>query len=115
MKLNQMLLAGVIVVAVCLSFGYRQGVAAGEKQIAPAKIAVVDVTKVLQNSKKHKAWQEKMTAEETTMKAEFQKDKKALEALQANMDLLKTNTKDYVDAMKEFLDKKSLLEAKAKF
>jgi Skp family chaperone for outer membrane proteins len=115
MKLNQMLLAGVIVVAVCLSFGYRQGVAAGEKQIAPAKIAVVDVTKVLQNSKKHKAWQEKMTAEETTMKAEFQKDKKALEALQANMDLLKTNTKDYVDAMKEFLDKKSLLEAKDKF
>ncbi|MEN6309100.1 MAG: OmpH family outer membrane protein [Anaerohalosphaeraceae bacterium] len=115
MKLRNMLLAGVIVVVLCLSFGYRQGVAAGEKQIGPAKVAVVDVTKVLQNSKKHKAWQEKMTAEETTMKAEFQKDKKALEALQANMDLLKPGSKDYIDAMKDFLDKKSLLEAKDKF
>jgi Skp family chaperone for outer membrane proteins len=115
MKLSKMLLAGAIVVVLCLSFGYRQGVAAGEKQIAPAKIAVVDVTKVLQNSKKHKTWQEKMTAEETVMKAEFQKDKKALEALQANMDLLKAGSKDYVDAMKDFLDKKGLLEAKDKF
>ncbi|MBN2511434.1 MAG: OmpH family outer membrane protein [Sedimentisphaerales bacterium] len=115
MKLGKMLITGVVVVALCLSFGYRQGVAAGEKQIAPAKIAVVDVTKVLQNSKKHKAWQEKMTAEEITMKAEFQKDKKTLEALQANMDLLKPGTKDYVDAMKDFLDKKGLLEAKDKF
>jgi Skp family chaperone for outer membrane proteins len=115
MKLSKMLLAGAIVVVLCLSFGYRQGVAAGENQIAPAKIAVVDVTKVLQNSKKHKAWQEKMTSEETVMKAEFQKDKKALEALQANMDLLKAGSKDYVDAMKDFLDKKGLLEAKDKF
>ncbi len=115
MKLSKMLLAGAIVVVLCLSFGYRQGVAAGEKQIAPARIAVVDVTKVLQNSKKHKAWQEKMTAEETVMKAEFQKDKKALEALQASMDVLKAGSKDYVDAMKDFLDKKGLLEAKDKF
>jgi len=115
MKLSKMLLAGAIVVVLCLSFGYRQGVAAGEKQIAPAKIAVVDVTKVLQNSKKHKVWQEKMTAEETVMKAEFQKDKKALEALQAGMDVLKAGSKDYVDAMKDFLDKKGLLEAKDKF
>lgn len=115
MKLSKMLLAGAIVVVLCLSFGYRQGVAAGEKQIGPAKIAVVDVTKVLQNSKKHKAWQEKMTAEESVMKAEFQKDKKALEAIQANMDLLKPGTKDYIDTMKDFLDKKSLLESKDKF
>jgi len=111
MKLSKMLLAGAIVVVLCLSFGYRQGVAAGEKQIAPARIAVVDVTKVLQNSKKHKACHEKLTAEETVIKAEFQKDKKALEALQAGMDVLKAGSKDYVDAMKDFLDKKGLLEA----
>jgi len=115
MKFGKMVFVGVCIVVLALSFGYRQGVAAGESQIAPAKIAVVDVTKVLKNSKKHKAWQDKMTEQETQMKAEFQKDKKALESIQANMDVLKPGTVDYVNTMKEFLDKKGLLEAKDKF
>lgn len=115
MKFGKIVFIGVCIAVLCLSFGYRQGVAASGTQIAPAKVAVVDVTKVLQNSKKHKAWQDKMTAEETQMKAEFQKDKKALESIQANMDVLKPGTPDYVNTMKEFLDKKGLLEAKDKF
>jgi len=115
MKFGKIVLLGICVAILCLSFGYRQGVAAGEQQIAPAKVAIVDVTKVLQNSKNHKAWQDKMTGQETQMKAEFQKDKKALESIQANMDVLKPGTVDYVNTMKEFLDKKALLEAKDKF
>jgi Skp family chaperone for outer membrane proteins len=115
MKLGKIVLIGVCIAILGLSFGYRQGVAAGEQQIAPAKVAIVDVTKVLQNSKKHKAWQDKMTEQETQMKAEFQKDKKALESIQANMDVLKPGTIDYVNTMKDFLDKKGLLEAKDKF
>jgi Skp family chaperone for outer membrane proteins len=114
MKFGKVVLLGVILAVLSLSFGYRQGIAA-DKQIAPAKVAVVDVTKVLQESKKHKAWQEKMSGQETQMKAEFQKDKKALESIQANMDVLKPGTVDYVNTMREFLDKKALLEAKDKF
>lgn len=115
MKFGKIAVFSVCVAILALSFGYRQGVAAGEKQIAPAKVAIVNVTKVLQNSKKHKAWQEKMTEQETQMKAEFQKDKKAMESIQANMDVLKPGTVDYVNAMKDFLDRKGLLEAKDKF
>ena len=115
MKLNKLLLIAFIVAIIAISFGYRQGVAAGEKQIAPSKVAIVDVTKVLQNSKKHKQWQDKMTQDEEQMKVEFQNAKRDLETLQDNMKLLKAGSKDYIDAMKEFLDKKSLLEAKDKF
>jgi Skp family chaperone for outer membrane proteins len=117
MKFGKFLTVGFVVAMLSLSlFGYRQGIAAGEKQqIAPAKVAVVDVSKVLQNSKKHKQWQEKMTKEEDQIKGEFQAAKKDLEALQANLDLLKVGGKDYITAMKDFLDKKSLLDAKDKF
>ncbi len=115
MKLGKIAFIGLCVAILCVSFGYRQGVAAGENQIVPARVGVVDVTKVLQNSKKHKAWQEKMSGQETQMKAEFQKDKKALESIQANMDVLKPGTVDYINTMKDFLDKKGLLEAKDKF
>jgi Skp family chaperone for outer membrane proteins len=115
MKLNRLLAIVFIITIFAISFGYRQGMAAGDKQIAPSKAAIVDVTKVLQNSKKHKQWQEKMSKDEEQMKAEFQKAKRDLETLQDNMNLLKAGSKDYIDTMKELLDKKSLLEAKDKF
>ena len=115
MKLGRLLGIGFIIMVIALSFGYRQGIAAGEKQIAPSKVAIVDVTKVLQNSQKHKQWQDKMSEQENQMKGEFQKAKEELDVLQKNLDLLKVGSKDYIDAMKEFLDKKSLLEAKDKF
>lgn len=115
MKLGKVAGISLIVTVIALSLGYRQGVAAADKQIAPAKVAIVDISKILQNSQKHKQWQQKMTDQETQMKGEFQKDKEALEVLQKNLDLLNLGSKDYVDTMKEFLDKKSLLEAKDKF
>ena len=114
MKLSRILFIGFAITVLAISFGYRQGIAAGDK-IAPAKVAIVDVTKVLQNSQKHKQWQDKMTKDEEQMKAEFQKAQKDLEALQANLNLLKVGSKDYIDNMKDFLDKKSLLDAKDKF
>jgi Skp family chaperone for outer membrane proteins len=115
MKINKLLLIGFVVTIIAISFGYRQGIAASEKQIAPSKVAIVDVTKVLQSSKKHKQWQEKMTKDEGAMKSEFDKAKIDLDDLQKSMNALKVGSKDYIDAMKEFLDKKSLLEAKDKF
>jgi Skp family chaperone for outer membrane proteins len=115
MKINKLLLIGLVVAIIAVSFGYRQGIAASEKQIAPSKVAIVDVTKVLQNSKKHKQWQEKMTKDEDAMKTEFQKDKIDLKSLEDGMNTLKTSSPDYITAMKEYLDKKSLLDAKDKF
>jgi Skp family chaperone for outer membrane proteins len=115
MKLGRVLFVGFIMIVLTLSIGYRQGIAAGEKQIAPSKVAIVDVSKVLQSSKKHKQWQEKMTQSEKQMKEEFDKSKVDLENVQKNMELLKVGSKDYVDTMKEFLDKKALLESRDKF
>jgi Skp family chaperone for outer membrane proteins len=115
MKINKLLLIGFVITVIAISFGYRQTIAASEKQIAPSKVAIVDVTKVLQNSKKHKKWQDKMTKDEDAMKNEFEKAKIDLKTLQDQMNILKTSSPDYITAMKEYLDKKSLLEAKDKF
>jgi outer membrane protein len=114
MKLSKVAVLTVVVSVVCLSVGYRGGFAA-EKQIAPARLAVVDVSKVLQTSVRHKQWQAKMQEEETQLKAEFQKTRKELEALQANLDLLKPNSADYLKLVGDVLDKKGQIEAKNKY
>ena len=99
---------------VCLALGYQGGFAA-DKKIGPAKVAIVNVSKVLQTSQKHKQWQATMQASEIQMKAEFQKIRKELEALKANLDLLKAGSADYLKVMGDYLDKQGQMDAKNKY
>jgi Skp family chaperone for outer membrane proteins len=81
----------------------------------PAKVAVVDVTKVLESSKKHQAWKDKMEKEQEQMKAEFAKMKSDLESLQQNIKLRKVGSDDYINLSSQFVEKKAIMEAKNAF
>ena len=67
------LLGGIIAV---LAYDYGSVKAAGNS-ISPARVAVVNVDMILKNSKKHAQWQNKMNTEESRIRAELEKVRKA--------------------------------------
>ena len=106
----------VAVIALMVVFGaYQHGKLDAASSIAPAKIAVVNVTKVLEGSAKHKAWQEKMQADRQQMEGEFMKLKEELEAIQANLKLRTPGTEDHLKLQSQFMEKKAMMEAKDAF
>ena len=80
--------------------------------IAPAKVGIVNVTKVLETSQMHKQWQEKMQAERTKMEAEFQQMQKDLAALKESMKLREPGSEDFRKLSQEFIEKKAIMESK---
>ena len=63
---------------------YKSGAAEVKKrEIAPAKIGVVSVRKVLENSRKNSQWDKDMTAEGEKIVAQLQKLSKEIDAMKA--------------------------------
>lgn len=94
---------------------YRQGRLDAADAAAPAKIGVVNVNQVLDNSAKHKKWQEKMKTEQEAKKAEFTKIKDELNALEANLKVRSAGSEDALRIQGELVEKKALLDAKEEF
>ena len=115
MKSSKLALVTALAAAVVLFGTYRQGRLDAANAVAPAKIGVVNVTTVLENSAKHKQWQEKMQANQETMKTEFKKMQDELDALQANLKLRTPGSDDALRLEGEMLEKKALMDAKDQF
>jgi Skp family chaperone for outer membrane proteins len=110
--------ATILVVSVTLLVllgAYQQGKLDADSAVKPAKIAVVDVTKVLENSARNKQWQEKMQQEQTNTKNEFNQMRTEVEAIQANLKLRTPGTEDFFKLRQEMVEKGAMLEAKNKF
>ena len=80
-----------------------------------AKVAVVDVTRVLEQSKKHQAWKDKMEKEQEKMKAEFTAMRSELQSLEENIKLRNRGSEDYIKLTGQFVEKKAIMEAKNAF
>jgi len=87
----------------------------GKPTIAPAKIAVVSIRRVFENSRKHAQWQEKIQAENKTFIAELEKLSKEIAAIRADMDTRKVASSDHLDLMRQSMEKNATLEAKENF
>lgn len=107
-KLMMMAVVGMIV----LAGAYQQGKLNADSAVAPAKVGIVNVAKVLEESQKHKQWQEKMQAERVTMETEFKDMQKELSALNESMKLREPGSEDYRSLAKEFIEKKAIMESK---
>ncbi len=94
---------------------FQQGFAAGRESIAPARVGIVDVTKILENCKKNKQWQEKAESDRSRVQAEFQQMRKDLEALQANIKQRKPGSSDYFSLMGEYEEKRAVMEGRNAF
>ena len=94
---------------------YRYDKLDAASAVAPAKIGVVNVTKVLENSSRNKQWQEKMQQEQTNTKNEFNQMRTEVEAIQANLKLRTPGSEDFLKLRQEMVEKGAMLEAKNTF
>ena len=96
-------------------FWYERGLAEGKKEIAPARIGVVSIREVLETNNKNQEWEAKMTTEAEKIGGALQKLAKEIEAMKADINTRLPGSSDYLDLMRQALEKQALLEAKEKF
>lgn len=101
--------------AVIVSGAYQHGKLIADVAVKPAKIGIVNVTKVLENCQKHKNWQEKMQAEQAEVRKQFDQLKQELDAVQANLKLRTPGSEDFLKLQQEMIEKTAMMEAKDKF
>jgi len=115
MKVRNIVIVTLAAAAISLSVGYEQGWAKAKEEIAPARIAVVSVRRILENSKTNAQWETKARAESGEIRAELDKLSKELQAIEADMATRKVGSSDYLKLMREGTEKQAILEAKDKF
>ena len=115
MKNSKMTILVLMAALLVLLGASQQGKLDADSAVKPAKIGVVNVTKVLEDSAKSKQWQEKMQQEQTDTKNEFNQMRTEVEAIQANLKLRTPGTEDFLKLRQEMVEKGAMLEAKNKF
>ncbi len=115
MKSSKILLIGLVSALVLWTLGYNRGRVTARVVTTPAKVGVVNVNTILQNSQKHKRWQEKMAAEERQLTAELDKLKSELDFLQKDMATLKRGSDDYIKLLRSMAEKQGVYEAKKQY
>jgi len=115
MKVRNIVIVTLAVAAISLGLGYEQGWAKAKEEIKPARIAVVSVRRILENSKTNARWETEARAESGEIRAELDKLSKELQAIEADMATRKVGSSDYLKLMREGTEKQAILEAKEKF
>ncbi len=115
MKARNIIIGILAAAVISLSVGYEQGWAKAKEEIAPARIAVVSVRRILENTKKNAQWEAKARAEGEKVRMELEKLSKELGAIEADMATRKVGSSDYLKLMREGTEKQAILEAKDKF
>ena len=112
MKNSKYYTIAVLAGALIMMGVYQQDKLDAAGDAAPAKIAVVNVTKVIQECKKFKTWQEQKQKEAQQIEAEFTAMKSELDSLSANLKIHTPGTDDYRSLMKKFIEKRAILQSK---
>lgn len=79
------------------------------------KVAVVDVTRALENSEKHQAWTETMDREQERVRSEIREMRSELESLEQQLRMLRRGSEDYIRYAQEFAEKRAVFEARNSF
>ena len=112
MRSSKVLVAVLLSALVVWTLAYSQGRVTARVVATPAKVGVVNVNTILQNSQKHKKWQEQMAAEENQLNAELDKLKSELDFMVKDMATLKRGSPDYIKLMRDMAEKQGIYEAK---
>jgi Skp family chaperone for outer membrane proteins len=115
MKTKNTIILMVLCSLVLGFFGYEYSWAKSKKDFKSAKIGVVSIRRVFENSKKNTKWQSGMDQERRQMVAELEKIAIEIKAIKADMATRKLGSTDYQNLMRNSMEKESGLEAKEKF
>jgi len=105
----------VLIAIVSLFVGYNHGIAGGKPQIAPAKVAVVNIDNIFMQSKKHAQWKLKMEERDAKSRGQMQKTAAEIDLLRKDMDTRKVGSDDYLALAREGAEKQAVLEANEKY
>ncbi len=115
MDTKKMVLGGLIICAVVWFVGYESSWAEPEGQSAGVRIGVVSVRRIFQDCKRNVQYRQEASAEQESIIAELDKLEKELEAAQAGLKTFKTGSSEYLNLMKEILQKQAGLQAQREF
>ena len=103
----------VVTIAVLVLLGaYQQGKLNADAQIQPAKIGIVNMTRVFEESAMNQKWKEKMQQEQTDARNEMKKMQTDLEAMQANLQLRTPGSEDYLELYQKMIQQKAVKDAR---
>jgi Skp family chaperone for outer membrane proteins len=105
----------VLIAVACLFIGYDHGLAESKPQIAPAKVAVVNIDNIFMQSTRHAQWKLKMEERDTKARGEMQKTAAEMDLLIKDMETRKVGSDDYLALAREGAEKKAMLDANEKY
>ena len=115
MKSRNLITALLLSVLVCVCVLQQRSIATRAKEIAPAKVAVVNMQKVIVQSKKKKEFDDKYKAYTEKANKEIQELKSEVEAAKEALKVLKRTSSEYEKLGNALMEKETLLEVRQKF
>lgn len=112
MKNVKYYMAATLIAVAALMAAYQHGTLHAEAGAAPAKIAVVNVTKVITNCRKFKDWQAQKQKEIQQIESELSTMQNELKSLQEDLQILAPGSVDFQKREKEFIEKRAAYQAK---
>jgi Skp family chaperone for outer membrane proteins len=109
---SKLVILGFVISMIILSAGHSMTLA---KQKAAGKIGVVNMRKIFQDCKRNVKYREASTAEQDKIMTELEKLSKEIEAEKLGLQALKTESDDYLTAVKGVLTKQAKLQAQQEF
>jgi Skp family chaperone for outer membrane proteins len=114
MKFKTSLLVLLIGVFLVLSAGYEHGFAQPGGS-GSGKIGVISVRQIFEQSKKNADYREQTGKEQQAIVADLEQLQAEIESSKARLNTLKPGSEDYLNAMKELMEKQAMLEAQKQY
>jgi Skp family chaperone for outer membrane proteins len=108
-----MMVLSCLIGAVVLSMQYSRAEPKADK--LSLKIGVVSIERIFQDCKRTIKYRQEVAVERRSIEANLEKLSKEIEAKEAGLETLKTNSSDYLAQMKEILQKRSSLRVDTEF
>ena len=115
MKASNIIITILLIVVIALSFGFGNAIARSKVQIEPPKVGIMSLRGVLEKCDKNVVANRKFEAEGKKITAQLEKLQEDAVALEAGIKTRKPGSSDYLEKMKELMQKKAELDSLDKF
>ena len=115
MKTRNFVIVLLLSVLVCVCVLQERGIAENKKKITPAKIAVVDMEKVIMTSKKNEMFEAEFKKHADKAKAELESIREDIAILRDSLKLVPVASDDYAKRGSALMEKEMFLDLKTKF
>ena len=110
MKAKNIITGILLISIVLLAVGHERGWAKEKQEILPAKIAVVNVSRIIFADEEAARWEGKIKAEEQKIKTDIENLREECKAINADMTTRKPGSSDFLKMLREVMQKEALAQ-----